>query len=51
MSGIIGLVILWGSPDESLTPFELDKNDPPTIFDYFQIAQGCRIAQPLKEED
>jgi len=30
-SGIIGLVNLWGSPDESYTMFEIDKKDPPTI--------------------
>ncbi len=30
-SGIVGLVNLWGSPDESYTMFEIDKKDPPTI--------------------
>jgi acetyl esterase/lipase len=30
-SGIVALVNLWGSPDESWTMFELDRNDPPTI--------------------
>ena len=30
-SGIIGLVDLWGSPDESWTVSKVDKNDPPTI--------------------
>jgi acetyl esterase/lipase len=30
-SGIIGLVDLWGSPDESWTISKVDKNDPPTI--------------------
>lgn len=30
-SGIIGLVNLWGSPDESYNMFEIDKKDPPTI--------------------
>ena len=29
--GIIGLVNLWGSPDETYTMFEIDKKDPPTI--------------------
>lgn len=30
-SGIIGLVNLWGSPDESFTFAKVDKSDPPTI--------------------
>jgi len=30
-SGIIGLVKLWGSPDNSWTASKIDKNDPPTI--------------------
>jgi acetyl esterase/lipase len=30
-SGIIGLVDLWGSPDESWQVSIVDKNDPPTI--------------------
>lgn len=30
-SGIIGLVNLWGSPDESWQMSIVDKNDPPTI--------------------
>ena len=29
--GIIGLVNLWGSPDESYNVSKVDKNDPPTI--------------------
>lgn len=29
--GIIGLVNLWGSPDQSYTFFEIDKHAPPTI--------------------
>jgi acetyl esterase/lipase len=29
--GIVGLINLWGSPDESYTMFEIDKKDPPTI--------------------
>lgn len=30
-SGILGLVDLWGSPDESWLMSTVDKNDPPTI--------------------
>jgi len=30
-SGIIGVVNLWGSPDNSWTVSKVDKNDPPTI--------------------
>lgn len=30
-SGIIGLVDLWGSPDETWKMSTIDKNDPPTI--------------------
>jgi acetyl esterase/lipase len=30
-SGIIGLVDLWGSPDESYTVARVDESDPPTI--------------------
>jgi len=30
-SGIVGLVNLWGSPDESWMMSKIDKNDPPTI--------------------
>jgi len=30
-SGIIGLVNLWGSPDQSWRMSKVDKNDPPTI--------------------
>lgn len=30
-SGIVGLVNLWGSPDESLTLAKIDDSDPPTI--------------------
>ena len=29
--GIVGLVNLWGSPDESYTMFEIDRKDPPII--------------------
>lgn len=30
-NGIIGLIDLWGTPDESWTVSKVDKNDPPTI--------------------
>lgn len=30
-SGIVGLVDLWGSPDQSWRMFEVDKNDTPAI--------------------
>lgn len=30
-SGIIGLVDLWGSPDESFAAAKVDESDPPTI--------------------
>ena len=29
--GIVGLVDLWGSPDESYSFYKIDQNDPPTI--------------------
>jgi len=31
-SGIVAFVNLWGSPEESWGDFNIDKNDPPTIF-------------------
>lgn len=31
-SGIVAFINLWGSPDDSWSDFNIDKNDPPTVF-------------------
>lgn len=43
-SGIIGLVDLWGTPDETWKMYNLDKYDPPTI-----IIHGTEDKQVLFE--
>ncbi|MCK5700619.1 MAG: alpha/beta hydrolase [Cyclobacteriaceae bacterium] len=53
-SGIIGLVNLWGSPDESLRMSTVDQNDPPTIIVHgtedksVPFANTERLAEELK---
>lgn len=53
-SGIIGLVNLWGSPDESFTASEVDKSDPPTIIVHgtadktVSYANSVKLANELK---
>lgn len=56
-SGIVGLVNLWGSPDDSYTVSKVDPKDPPTIIvhgtadELVPYANSERLANELKRNN